>query len=110
VLAGAVIGSGAARRYDAVILKLLGARRRQVLAVQAIEYALLALLLAVVALGVGTAAGWYAATQVLEIGFAPDWGLVALTLAASIAITLGVGLLGSVPVLRARPAESLREL
>jgi hypothetical protein len=35
---------------------------------------------------------------------------VALTLGASCAVTLGIGLIGSIPVLRTKPASALREL
>jgi putative ABC transport system permease protein len=108
VLIGAVAATTRARRYDSVVLKLLGGSGRQVLAVQAIEYALLAVLLALVALAIGTAAGWFVVTQVLELPWAPDWGVIALTLALAGVLTLGVGLLGSLSVLRARPAEALR--
>lgn len=110
VLVGAVAASARARRYDAVILKLLGATARQVLTAQAIEYALLALLLAGVALAAGVAAGWYVVTQVFEIGWAPHWPTVAATLAAAIVATLGIGLAGGWPALRARPAAALRTL
>ena len=109
VLVGAVAASGRARRYDAVILKLLGGSRRQVLGAQALEYAMLSLLLVMVALALGSAGGFYVVTQVFKIGWAPDWLVVALTLAVAIAITLGTGLLGSLPALRARPAAALRD-
>ena len=108
VLIGAVAATTRARRYDSVILKLLGGSARQVLAVQAIEYLLLSLILAVVASAIGLGAGWFVVTQVLELPWAPDAAIVAATLAASCAATLGVGLLGSIPVLRTRPAEALR--
>ncbi|MDR6788305.1 putative ABC transport system permease protein [Sphingomonas sp. BE138] len=110
VLVGAVAASGRARRYDAVVLKLLGGSMRQVLGAQAIEYALLAALLSAVALAAGGAAGWYVVTRVFDMGFAPDWGRVAATLALASAITLGIGVAGSVPALRARPARMLRTL
>ncbi|WP_242137841.1 FtsX-like permease family protein [Sphingomonas sp. TREG-RG-20F-R18-01] len=110
VLIGAVSASGRERRYDAVILKLLGASRRQVLGAQALEYALLAMMLVVVSLAVGTAAGWYVVTQVIEIGWAPRWDIVAATLATAVAMTLGMGIAGSLPALRAKPAAALRDL
>ena len=109
VLIGAVAASARARAYDNVVLKLLGASGRQVLTVQAIEYALLSLLLAVVALLFGVAAGWLVVTRVLSLLWAPDWAVVAATLAASCLVTFGVGLAGSVPALRARPAGALRQ-
>lgn len=108
VLIGAVAATTRARRYDSVVLKLLGGSSRQVLGVQAIEYLLLSLLLVGVALAIGTAAGWFVVTRVLELGWAPGWGIVALTLALASVATLGIGLLGSLPALRSRPAEALR--
>ncbi len=109
VLVGAVAASARARRADAVILKLVGGTRAQVLGVQAIEYALLALLLALLALTVGAGAAWYVVTAVFKLPWAPDWSAVAATLAASIAVTMTVGVLGNLPVLRVRPAEALRD-
>ncbi|MEO7169651.1 MAG: FtsX-like permease family protein, partial [Sphingomonas sp.] len=109
VLVGAVAASARARRLDAVILKLLGGSRAQILAVQAMEYAVLGLLLAAVALAIGAGAGWYVIVQVFNLPWAPDWGVVAMTLAASIVVTLGIGVLGSLPVLNVRPALALRE-
>jgi len=110
VLIGAIAASRQARVYDSVILKLLGATRPQILAVQAIEYALLALLLSLVALGLGLLAGWFVITQIFEFTWQPDWGIVVLTLAIGAIVTLGIGLLGSIPVLSAKPARALREL
>ena len=110
VLIGAVAASGRARRYDAVILKLLGASRAQVLGAQAIEYLLLALLLALVALIVGTAAGWFVTAKVFDLAFTPDWAAVAITLVVSSLVTLSVGVLGSLSALAAKPAAVLRAL
>ena len=110
VLVGAVAASSRARRYDAVVLRLLGGVRRQLLATQAIEYALLALVLGLVALGVGGTAGWYVVVHVFALPFAPDWRVVAGTLAAAAGVTLGIGILGGLPALGARPAEGLRSL
>lgn len=110
VLIGAIAASRQARVYDSVILKLLGATRSQILSVQAIEYALLAFLLSAVALGLGLFAGWFVITQIFEFTWQPDWGIVLLTLGIGAVATLGIGLLGSIPVLSAKPARALREL
>jgi putative ABC transport system permease protein len=110
VLIGAIAASGQARRYDVMILKLLGASRRQVLTGQAIEHLLLSVLLAAIALAVGGGAGWYVVTRVFTLEWAPDAMTVAATLAAAIALTLGVGVIGSLPALRAKPAQGLRDL
>lgn len=110
VLIGAIAASRRARLYDAVLLKLLGASRRQILATQAIEYALLATVIAGIALALGTVAGWYVVTGIFELKWAPDWTVVFATLGIGAVGTLGIGLLGSLPMLAARPAAALRTL
>ncbi|WP_417609929.1 ABC transporter permease [Parasphingorhabdus sp.] len=110
VLIGAIAASRQARVYDSVILKLLGATRSQILSVQAIEYALLAFLLSAVALGLGLLGGWFVITQIFEFTWQPDWAVVLLTLGVGAIATLSIGLLGSIPVLSAKPARALREL
>ena len=110
VLIGAIAASRRARIYDAVLLKLLGATRAQVLASQALEYLVLALLVAAVALLIGGVAGWYVVTQTLDLEWATDWTVVLATLATGAILTLGIGLLGALPALAARPAQALREL
>ncbi|MDB5717784.1 MAG: hypothetical protein JWM38_1211 [Sphingomonas bacterium] len=110
VLVGTIAAARRARVYDAVLLKLLGATRGQILLLQAIEYALLGLLVSLIALAVGAGAGWYVVTRVLQLEWAPDWGIVAMTLAGGALLTFTIGLLGSLPVLAARPARALREL
>lgn len=110
VLIGAVAASRQARIYDSVILKLLGATRRQILSAQAIEYTILALLLSAVALALGLLAGWFVITQIFEFTWQPDWLVVFVTLGVGAIVTLGIGLLGSIPVLSAKPARALREL
>jgi putative ABC transport system permease protein len=110
VLIGAIAAAQQTRIYDAVLMKLLGATRRQILGGQLIEYAALALIVAGIALAVGAGGGWYIATQLLTLEWAPDWGIVLATLGIGTIITLGLGLAGSIPALAARPARALREL
>lgn len=110
VLIGAIAATREARTYDGVILKTLGATRGQVLGVQAIEYALLSLVLAGVALLLGGAGAWWVMTQLFGFEWRPDWAVVLLTLAAGAGITMAAGLIGAVPILSARPARALREL
>ncbi len=110
VLVGAIAASRAMRIYDSVILKLLGSTRGQILGAQAIEYAMLAVLLGLLALGLGLAAAWYVITQIFDFTFAPDWGVLALTLVGGAGMTFLLGLAGSLPILAARPSEALRSL
>lgn len=110
VLTGAIAASRQARSYDSVILKTLGATRGQVLGVQTIEYGLLALLLGAVALALGLGTAWFVIVRIFEFGWAPHWPTVFGTLAAGMAITLGIGLVGSLPILSVRPARVLRAI
>ena len=80
------------------------------LGAQAIEYAILAAILAIDALTIGAGAGWFVVRQVFDIAWAPRWDVVAVTLASAALMTLGAGVAGSLPALRARPAEALRDL
>jgi putative ABC transport system permease protein len=108
VLTGAVAAARQSRTYDAVVLKTLGATRGQLLGVQALEYAVLGLLLAAVALAVGLGGAWWIIVQVFEFTWAPDWGRVLATLGAGLGVTLVLSLAGALPILSARPATALR--
>ena len=110
VLIGAIAASRQARSYDSVILKTLGATRRQILGAQALEYGLLAVILSLVALGLGTAAAHYVITGLFEFAWAPDWAAVLGTLGAGAILTLAIGLIGSIPIMSVRPAAALRQL
>ncbi|MHA6722378.1 ABC transporter permease [Sphingomonas sp. RS2018] len=110
VLLGAIAAARAARTYDAVMLKVLGATRRQVLATQAIEYALLAGIVGAVALALGVGGGWFVVTQVFDFDWLPDWTVVLATLGGGAVVTIAIGIAGTLPVLRARPAAALRAL
>jgi putative ABC transport system permease protein len=110
VLVGAIAASRASRIYDSVILKLLGSTRGQILGAQAIEYAILAVLLGLLALGLGLLAAWFVIVQIFDFTFAPDWRVLALTLIGGAGIKFVLGLSGSLPILAARPSEALRSL
>ena len=110
VLLGAISAARAARTYDTVILRVLGASGRQLLLVQLMEYGLLAALLALVALPLGSAIGWVVVVQLFGFEWLPNWGEVLAVLGAGLALVTGFALAASLPLLRARPASVLREL
>ena len=110
VLIGAITAARETRIYDAVMLKVLGATRAQILAAQVIEYVLLSLIVAALALALGLGAAWYVVVEIFRFEWLPDLGTVLLTLGAGIGLTLIIALLGSLPILAARPAQALREL
>ena len=110
VLLGAIAAARAARTYDTVVLRVLGADRRQILAMQLIEYVALAGALALVALGIGSLAAWLVITQLFEFDWLPDWGVVLAVLGLGIVTVLAFALGASLPLLRAKPAQALRTL
>ena len=110
VLMGAIAAARAARTYDTVMLRVLGASRRQILAMQLAEYGILAALLALVALAMGGTLGWLVVTHLFEFDWLPDWTQILGVLALGVALVLTSALAGSLPLLRAKPARALREL
>jgi putative ABC transport system permease protein len=110
VLLGAVAAARASRMYDNVILRVLGASRRQLLTLILAEYGLLALLLAGVALALGTLLSWLVVVELFEFTWLPDWPRILSVLAAGLVLVLGFALGGSLPLLRAKPAQALRTL
>jgi putative ABC transport system permease protein len=110
VLLGAIAAARAARIYDTVILRVLGASTRQLLALQLAEFGLLAAMLALVALGLGGTAAWLVIVQLFEFEWLPDWPRVFAVLGAGIGLVLAFALGASLPLLRAKPAQTLRTL
>ncbi|MXO64926.1 ABC transporter permease [Altericroceibacterium endophyticum] len=110
VLLGALAASRAARLYDTVILRVLGASRRQLLTMQIIEYGVLTLLLSAVALLVGTALAWAVITQLFDFDWLPDWPRILMVLGGGAALVLTFALGATLPLLRVRPARALRDL
>ena len=109
VLVGALAAQARARIYDNVILKTLGATRRQLMAAAAMEYAGLGLVVALIALLLGGISGWVVVTQVLKFSWAPDWGVALLTVLLGAAVTLALGLVGAWRTLGVKVARVLRE-
>lgn len=110
VLIGAIAASRMARTYDSVILKLLGSTRRQILTTQALEYLLLASIISLLAFGIGMAAAYYVIVHIFEFTFLPDMFIVGFTVIGGALVTFLLGMIGSLPILAARPASALRSL
>lgn len=108
VLVGALAAQARARVYDNVILKTLGATRRQLMTAAAMEYAGLGLLVATIALALGGLAAWLVVTQLLKFGWNPDWMVALTTVLLGAAVTLVLGLIGAWQTLGAKVAGVLR--
>lgn len=110
VLLGAIAAARAARTYDSVILRVLGASRRQLLVSQLAEFGALSLILALVSLALGTGLAWLVVVKLFKFAWLPDWPRILGVLAAGTALVLAFAMSASLPLLRARPAQALRTL
>ena len=93
VLTGAVAASRRRRLREAVLLKVVGATRRQVLAATAIEFALIGLAAALAALVLGNLAAWASVASIID--FRPAVAAVLPRLAASVLIPAATGLVAA---------------
>ncbi|WP_315924513.1 ABC transporter permease [Mesorhizobium sp. SP-1A] len=110
VLAGALAAGNRGRMHDAIVLKMLGATRRTLIAAFALEYLLIGLVTAVFALAAGAAAAWYVVARVMRLPseFLPQ--VATATIAVSLVLTVGFGLAGTWRILGQKAAPVLREL
>lgn len=108
VLAGAIAAGRRRRIYDSVVLKVLGATRRDIVTAYILEYGLLGLVTAILAAIVGSITGWAVVTWLLRVDWAPEPAAVALTVAIGTFITVGAGLIGTWRALGQSAAPWLR--
>ncbi|WP_111733518.1 ABC transporter permease [Roseovarius amoyensis] len=108
VLIGAAAADQRARRYEAAILKTLGATRARILWGLTLRAALLGAAAGLVALGAGIGGGWAVSHFVMETGFAVAWGPAVLIVAGGALISLLAGLAFAWGPVSARPARVLR--
>ena len=108
VLAGALAAGHRFRLYDAVVMKVLGATRRQVLTTYLLEFAALGAGAGIIAAIAGSVAAWAVAFYVMEIKFVLDVPTLLLVVlgGAFAAMLLGVG--STWGALRAPAATTLR--
>jgi putative ABC transport system permease protein len=55
-------------------------------------------------------AAYYVVVHIFDFSFAPDYGILMLTLVGGAGLTFILGIVGSLPILAARPSEALRSL
>jgi len=108
VLAGAVLADRRRRIYDAVVLKVLGATRGNLLAGLALEYGFMGLATSLIALLLGSAAAYAFVHWVMEgdFGFLP--GVALATAGAGAGLAIFIGLAGTWRALGQKAAPLLR--
>ncbi len=110
VLGGALAAGHRHRVYDAVILKTLGASRRQLITAYALEYLLLGLATAIFGVAVGSIAAWRVVTDIMTLGYVWLAAPAAAAALGALAVTLMCGLAGTFTALGRKPAPLLRNL
>jgi putative ABC transport system permease protein len=110
VLGGALAAGHRQRRQDAVILKTLGATRGRLLTAFSLEYGLLGLATALFAVIAGTGAAWYVLTRIMDLEFTVYPSVAVSAAATALAVTLGLGLVGTARILSVKPGRLLKNL
>jgi putative ABC transport system permease protein len=108
VLIGAVAAGQRRRTREAVILKTLGATRRQIRAAWLVEFGVLGLAAGLIAALVGTLASFGVVRYIMHIDWVALPGMLAATVLGSLAMMLLFGYAGIAAALRAKAAPMLR--
>ena len=108
VLAGAIAAGFRQRVYESVILKVVGAVRAQILKAYLLEYALIGLVTASIALGLGSLVGYLVVSQVMNMEFTFLPVPMLMTVGTSLAVTVLFGIASSFRALSIKPNAVLR--
>jgi putative ABC transport system permease protein len=109
ILISAVLATRAERITEAVYLKILGAPKRFIVKVFALENVLVALLSSGLALGLAQGGAWGLCRFVFDIGYDPNgWACLGL-IGATVLLILAVGMGASRSILAKKPVSYLRE-
>lgn len=109
VLIASVLISKYQRMRESVLLRTIGAGRRQILAITAIEYFMLGALAALTGILLAMGGSWILAEQVFETAFRPEWLPVIGVFTGVCLLTVGIGMANSRQVVNRPPLEVLRD-
>jgi putative ABC transport system permease protein len=108
VLAGAIAAGHSRRIYESIVLKVLGATRSDVLKAFVFEYMLLGLATGLIAAFVGSLAAFGVVSELMEIEWSLDIGVIVTVILACIAVTLLAGFTGTWRAMGIKAAPLLR--
>lgn len=108
VLASAVITSRYQRLQESVLLRTLGASRKQVLKIMTLEYFFLGSLAALTGLVLAFAGSWALARFVFETAFAPQILPTLIIIVVVVTLTIFLGMVNSRGLVERSPLEILR--
>jgi putative ABC transport system permease protein len=109
VLIASVLISKYQRMQESVLLRTLGASRRQILIITALEYFFLGALASLTGILLAMAGSWALAEFSFDANFTPRWWPVVIIFVIISALTVCIGLLNSRGVLNKPPLEVLRK-
>lgn len=109
VLIASVLISKYQRIQESVLLRTLGASRRQILIITALEYFFLGTLAAATGILLAVAGGWALTTFSFETPFNPSFLPVLVVFLTVVLITVFIGLVNSWGILSRSPLEVLRQ-
>ncbi len=109
VLMSSIYQSKYARVRESVLLRTLGASRKQILLINALEYFMLGTLACIAGIGLSIASAWALARFAFQIPFRPELWPLMLTFAIITALTVLIGLFNSREVVNKPPLEVLRQ-
>lgn len=108
VLLSSIYQGKFARIRESVLLRTLGASRRQILSINALEYFLLGALACLAGVGLSVVGAWALAHFAFQIPFEPQWWPLVTTFLVITSLTVIIGLLNSREVVNKPPLEVLR--
>ena len=109
VLLAAVQATRDERRFEAAVLRAIGASTRRLRSAAAAEYAALGLASGLLGALAATLVAWVLARRVFSLPYTPDWRVWVLGLAAGTLIVVLSGMAATRGVLRTPPIETLRD-
>lgn len=108
VLIASVLISKYQRMQESVLLRTLGASRKQILIITALEYFFLGALAAATGIILSMAGSWALAKYSFEASFTPQWMPIVILFVTISLLTVLIGLINSRSVLNKPPLEILR--
>jgi putative ABC transport system permease protein len=108
VLGGSIAISRRQRTREAVLLRTLGANKKQISGIQTIEYALLGLLAGLTGLLLALVASWALAWFYFDLAFRPDILVLSTITGVVVLSAIAIGWSGSRHIFKHSPIEVLR--
>ena len=108
VLIASVLISKYQRIQESVLLRTLGASRRQILIITTLEYFFLGALAAATGIFLSILGSWALGKYIFNLPFSPQWKMILLLFSGVSGLTILIGLYNSREVLHKPPLEILR--